>query len=210
MAEVAFASTFLSQLDSRPAKLSPDHVEDPRNYPTRSAYIMPRMPKPMSKRASPSNPGQERSVTVHLRSLRNPPLDIKLTSQPLGTSVLDVRTAAAAQAGLRPDKVKLLHKKKPVADSKVLRDLVAADDETLVEFSVMVLGGGAAAAKAEEEADQASPSAAPTAQGVSGAEAVQSEEFWVDLRGFLLQRVRDEKYVDELSSTFRKAWEDRS
>ncbi|EJT72019.1 hypothetical protein GGTG_11267 [Gaeumannomyces tritici R3-111a-1] len=214
MAEVAFASTFLSQLDSRPAKLSPDHVEDPRNYPARSAYIMPRMPKPMSKRARPSNPGQERSVTVHLRSLRNPPLDIKLTSQPLGTSVLDVRTAAAAQAGLRADKVKLLHKKKPVADSKVLRDLVAADDETLVEFSVMVLGGAAAAIpKAEEDAaaaDQASPAAAPTAQGVSGAEAVQSEEFWVDLRGFLLQRVRDETYVDELSSTFRKAWEDRS
>lgn len=170
-------------------------------------YIMPRMPKPMSKRARTSNPGQERSVTVTLRSLRNPPLDIKLTSQPLGTSVLDVRTAAAAQAGLSPDKVKLLHKKKPVADSKVLRDLVAGDGETLVEFSVMVLGGGGAAAAA---ANQASSPSAPTAQGVSGAEAVKSEEFWVDLKGFLLQRVRDEKYADELFNTFWKGWEEKS
>ncbi|KLU81597.1 hypothetical protein MAPG_00682 [Magnaporthiopsis poae ATCC 64411] len=72
----------------------------------------------------------------------------------------------------------------------------------------MVLGGGTAAApKADDGADQASTSSAPTAQGVSGAEAVKSEEFWVDLRGFLLQRVRDEKYADELFNTFRKGWE---
>lgn len=35
MAEVSFAQTFLTTLDSRPIKLSPDHVEDPRNYPAR-------------------------------------------------------------------------------------------------------------------------------------------------------------------------------
>ncbi|RFU81738.1 ubiquitin supergroup, partial [Trichoderma arundinaceum] len=33
MAEVAFAKTFLTSLDSRPIKLSPDHIEDPKTFP---------------------------------------------------------------------------------------------------------------------------------------------------------------------------------
>lgn len=35
MAEVIFARQFLSNLDARPVKLSPDHVEDPKNFPAR-------------------------------------------------------------------------------------------------------------------------------------------------------------------------------
>lgn len=31
--ELAFAKSFLSLLDSKPTKLTADHVEDPRNYP---------------------------------------------------------------------------------------------------------------------------------------------------------------------------------
>ena len=31
--EVSFAKTFLAILDKQPQKLTPDHVEDPRNYP---------------------------------------------------------------------------------------------------------------------------------------------------------------------------------
>lgn len=37
MAEVTFAKQFLAALDARPVKLSPDHVEDPKGYPARSA-----------------------------------------------------------------------------------------------------------------------------------------------------------------------------
>lgn len=37
MAEVAFARNFLASLDSKPTKFSADHVEDPRNYPSRGA-----------------------------------------------------------------------------------------------------------------------------------------------------------------------------
>lgn len=37
MTEVTFAKQFLAALDSRPLKLSADHVEDPRSYPARSA-----------------------------------------------------------------------------------------------------------------------------------------------------------------------------
>ena len=37
MAEVAFAKQFLAALDPRPVKLSPDHVQDPKEYPPRTA-----------------------------------------------------------------------------------------------------------------------------------------------------------------------------
>lgn len=37
MTEVSFAKSFLTMLDSRPIKLSGEHVEDPRSYPARSA-----------------------------------------------------------------------------------------------------------------------------------------------------------------------------
>lgn len=169
------------------------------------------MPKPMSKKVALA-PGQERSVTVHIKSLRNPPLDIKLTSQPLNTSILDIKTAVAEQASLLVDKIKVLHKKKPVADSKVLKE-VLGEDETSVEFSVMVMGGAAAAAatpspaaspaaKAEEPAEGTNP-----AQGVSGEAVLATDEFWTDLRGFLLQRIRDEKITEDLFAKFLSSWE---
>lgn len=169
------------------------------------------MPKPMSKRVNNLAPGQERSVTVHVKSLRNPPLDIKLTSQPLHTtSVLDVKTAVAGQAGLAADKIKVLHKKKPVADSKVLKDLVG-DQETTVEFSVMVMGGAAAATTPKPEegspAAAAAADAAPVAQGLSGEAVLETDAFWTDLRGFLLQRIRDEKMTEELFGRFLSSWE---
>jgi ubiquitin-like protein 4 len=39
--EVTFAKTFLSLLDSKPPKISPDHVEDARNYPGSSPVCLP-------------------------------------------------------------------------------------------------------------------------------------------------------------------------
>lgn len=175
------------------------------------------MPKPMSKRAPSLAPGHERSVTVRVRSLRNPPLDVQLPAQPLATTaVLDVKAAVAAQAGLVPSKIRVLHKKKPVPDSKVLKDLVG-DGETTVEFSVMVMGGAAAAAvspppaaattpRAAEE-ESAAADAAPVAQGQSGAAVLETDTFWTDLRGFLLQRIRDEQITEELFGKFLSSWE---
>ena len=162
-------------------------------------------------------PGQERSVTVHIKSLRNPPLDIRLSSQALNTSVLDLKAAVSAETSIPTDKIKILHKKKPVADSKVLKDLLG-DDETTAEFSVMVLGGAAAAAAAAAAATAAAAAggateerepavAAAVAQGPSGEAVLESDEFWTDLRGFLLQRIRDEKITEELFAKFLSSWE---
>lgn len=155
--------------------------------------------------ASKSAPGSERSLTVTLKSLRNPPLDIKLSSQPLNTSVLDLKQKVAEETGVPLDKIKLLYKKKPVVDSKVLKELVGDDEGTSVEFSVMVLGGAAAAAKKPEQAPTAD-----VAQGPSGSEVLQTSEFWDDLKGFLLQRIRDEKEAGELFDTFHSAYKSKS
>ncbi|KAI8963073.1 cell-cycle control medial ring component-domain-containing protein [Daldinia sp. FL1419] len=198
MTEVSFARSFLAALDTRPIRLSAEHVENPKSYAARSAYILPKMRKPMSKRkATTVAPGQEHSLTVLVKSLRNPPLDIKLSSQTLNTSVLDIKCAVWQDTGIPVDKMKLLYKKKPVADSKVLKDL-AGEGETTVEFSVMVMGGAAAI--------KPTPAQAEVAQGQSGSEVLNSKEFWDDLRGFLLQRIRDEKTADELANTFQAAW----
>ncbi|KPM37201.1 hypothetical protein AK830_g9342 [Neonectria ditissima] len=199
MAEVAFAKTFLSSLDSRPVKLSADHVEDPKTFPARPPYILPRMSKPMSK---PLNlaPGQERSIKVTLKSLRNPPLDIKLTSLPLDTSVLDIKSKVLAQTRIPVAKLKLLLNKKPVSDSKILKELLG-DTDTAIEFSVMVIGGAAAI---PPEEPTAAPEAKPTGQA-----AVETEEFWADLKGFLMQRLKDEAEAEELSALFKSSWQSR-
>ncbi|KAH7347736.1 cell-cycle control medial ring component-domain-containing protein [Plectosphaerella cucumerina] len=200
MAEIIFARNFLSTLESKPRKLSPDHVEDPKNFPARTPQILPKMPKSFSR---PQNlaPGQERSVTVQLKSLRNPPIDLKLTSQPLNTSVLDLKLAVSERTRIPTEKLKLLHKKKPVADSKVLKEL-AGEEEKLVDFSIMVIGG-AAAVPTDEEA-QAAVETQPT-----GAAALETDHFWGDLKGFLTQRLKDEKEADELTRTWRADWQSK-
>ncbi|ATY66676.1 Ubiquitin supergroup [Cordyceps militaris] len=210
MTEVSFAKTFLTSLDSRPANLSPDHVEDARNFPARPPYILPRMPTEMSRPlgggAHGPAPGQERSVTVTLRSLRNPPLDIKLAAQALGTSLLDVKQAAAARARIPADKLKILYNKRPLPDSKVLSEVLGDDPPTAVVFSLMVIGG-AAAVLPEEAAAALEVDDGLSVKAKKGAAAVEQPQFWTDLNGFLMQRVKDEETAAELTTVFKNAWE---
>ncbi|KXJ86282.1 cell-cycle control medial ring component-domain-containing protein [Microdochium bolleyi] len=221
MTEVSFARSFLTTLDSRPIKISADHVEDPKTYPARGAYTLPKMPSPMSRPRSSQPgedgstssstrpaPGSERSYTVQLISARNPPLDITLSAQSVNTSVLDLKTAVVDKTGLELDKIKLLYNKKPVADSKILKEILGAEaveTVTKVEFGIMIMGGAAALAAAEA-AKNAAAAGGDVAQGPSGGEVLETAEFWEDLRGFLLQRVRDEKAASDLADTFQAAW----
>ncbi|CRJ95914.1 hypothetical protein BN1708_002078 [Verticillium longisporum] len=201
MAEVVFARQFLSTLDSKPIKLSADHVEDPKNFPARPPYVLPKMPKAFSKPAAPLAPGQERSVTVVLKSLRNPPIDVKLTSQPLNTSVLDLKARVAETARVPADKLRLLHRKKPVPDSKILKDL-AADDEATVEFAVMVIGGAAAVQQPPADGE----AGVGVAGEATGAAALETESFWADLKGFLMQRLKDEAEAEKLAASWHADW----
>ncbi|KAK0626147.1 cell-cycle control medial ring component-domain-containing protein [Immersiella caudata] len=215
--EIAFAKSFLSLLDTKPTKISADHVEDATKYPATTPHILPPTPsQPPLRRSKPSTtstPGSAPSITVHVRSLRNPPLDITLPAQTIGTtSTLDIKTSVSEQTGIPTDKLKLLYNKKPVGDSKTLKDVLGDGGEKKgsVEFSVMVIGGAATLAAAEAARGGASQEGGENvAQGLSGEGVLATEEFWSDLRGFLQQRVRDEKVAGEAAGLFKGAWEGR-
>ncbi|UKZ80511.1 hypothetical protein TrVFT333_008272 [Trichoderma virens FT-333] len=212
MAEVVFAKTFLTSLDSRPIKLSPDHIEDPKTFPPRPPVLHP---PPHANRHVQTNlpppPGQERSISITLKSLRNPPLDITLPALPLSTSVLDVKAAVNAQTRIPVDKMKLLLNKRPVADTKVLKELLAKESDKAIDFSVMVIGGAAVIPPAEKPAEEAmeTDEPAPTAQAdAATVEAeLESDAFWADLSGFLQQRLKAQAQAEELSSLFRSSWQ---
>jgi hypothetical protein len=108
------------------------------------------------------------------------------------------------------DKMRLLVRKKPVADSKILRELVGGPEERTVEFSVMVLGGAAAGAAADKKAAGGGTGEEDrhVAQGLSGTAVLRTEEFWTDLGGFLQQRIRDERAAEEVAGVFRGAWKE--
>ena len=150
--------------------------------------------------SKPTNlaPGQERIIKVTIKSLRNPPLDIKLPSKSLSTSILDIKGEVSGQARIPIEKLKILHNKKPVPDSKVLKE-VLDDDAVAVEFSVMVIGGAAAILPEE--------SAKPATEDPTGAAALETDAFWADLKGFLSQRLRDEAQAEGLSKLFKTSWE---
>ena len=110
-----------------------------------------------------------------------------------------------------------MYKKKPVVDSKTVAEVIGQDAGGDVEFSVMVLGGATAGgtpvqsppavAPSEAEKGLAGQGAGPAAQGPSGKDVVAGPEFWDDLRGFVLQRIRDEKEGERLVGVFKGAWE---
>jgi ubiquitin-like protein 4 len=213
MTELAFAKSFLTNLDGRPNKLSTDHIEDPRSYPARSAVCLPSIPLPhapylfrncwsgadikqfiLPKSTGPPlakktklAPGAEASITVSLKSLRNPHLDVTLSSQPLSTSILNLKESLSSQTSIPVSALRILYSKKPVGDSKVLKDVVE-EGKGKVEFSVMVIGG-AAAVKKGSGVEETEPM-----EGVirKGEEVLKTEEFWSDLKGFLVQRLNDE------------------
>lgn len=163
------------------------------------------MPKPMSKPTT-LLPGQERSVKVTLKSLRNPPLDIALPSTPTSTSILDLKADLSRRARIPVEKLKILHSKKPVPDSKVLKDLIGDDESvTAVEFSVMVLGGAASVLPEESAKPATTTEGEPT-----GVAALETDAFWADLKGFLSQRLRDEAQAEELSRLFKTSWESKA
>jgi len=206
MTELSFAKAFLSTLDSRPIKLQSDHVADPKTFEPKGPYTLPRMPHPMRKRPK-TTPSATGSITVSLKSLRNPPLDLSLPSQSLTASIYDLKTAVAEHLNAPgTEKIRILYNKKPCSDSKTIKDVIGDEAAEVAEFSVMVMGwtGGSPAPtlKAEGQAE------APVAQGPSGKEVLGSEEFWSDLKGFLMQRVRDEAEVEKAYEIFKKAWEE--
>ncbi|KAF2238474.1 hypothetical protein EV356DRAFT_528937 [Viridothelium virens] len=251
--EISFAKQFLTSADQKPLKLSADHVEDPRKLPAQPAYILPKMPTTMPPPGShPSDPSSPldaststptptpSKLTANLRTLR-PASTLTLPSLDPSTSIHALKTSFAAQSGTGAsvDKIKILFRKKPVADSKTLAEC-AEPGSADVDFSVMVVGGtpgaggaggggggattpGAgrgASAGAAEKADPMesvpAPASAPEVvmgEGGEGAGAstavLRSEEFWTDLRGWLGMRLKDAEEGERLVGIFRGALGER-
>ncbi|CAG8983612.1 hypothetical protein HYALB_00004633 [Hymenoscyphus albidus] len=207
MTELSFAKSFLTTLDSRPSKISPDHYEDPKSYPARNAFILPKSTGPPLKRKTPaSTTAQPTSFPVTLKSLRNPPLDITIPSRDLSTSILDLKTALSTEASIPVKALKLLYNKKPVADSKVLKDLLGAEgvkEGQSVEFGVMVIGGAAAIVKKDGEG--VTEGEKMEVEMGHGGDVLKTDAFWEDLRGFLVQRLKDEEEGDRVVKVFRDA-----
>jgi len=173
---------------------------------------------------------------VHLKSTRAPTtISITLQEQDPNTSILDLKTVVAERLGVGREGVRLLWRKRPVGDSKVLRELIAGDEAAQgegageLELGVMILGGGAGAgavagagaavgaekAGSEDKGGKGQVEEGMSTEGVegegrgSGMEVLNGEEFWGDLKGFLTQRLRDEEVGEEVFSVFRGAWQKR-
>lgn len=80
----------------------------------------------------------------------------------------------------------------------MLKDVVE-EGKGEVEFSVMVIGGAAAIKKGVEETEPM--------EGVmgQGGEVLKTEEFWSDLKGFLVQRLKDENEGERVWGVFKAA-----
>jgi len=214
MTELSFAKSFLSTLDSRPLKLQPDHVSNPKTLEITSSYVLPRMPNQFKKATGDSNIDSDAQklseLNVTLKSTRNPVLSLSLPGTDMGTSVLALKEKVAKELGIEgTDKIRVLYKKKPVGDVKTVKEVVGEEDVGReVEFGIMVMGYKEGESKAEDTIMQ--DTEAPVAQGPTGEEVLGGEEFWSDLKGFLVQRIRDEGKAEELFDVFRETWEKKS
>ena len=218
MTELSFAKTFLSSLDSRPLKLQPDYTANPKTVELNGPYTLPKMPTPF-KRATSSGLVDEDAqkpsvITVTLKSSRNPALSLSLPSTDLGTTVLDFKQKVAAELKLEgTEKIRVLYNKKPAGDVKTLKELIG--DEPLqagqeIELGIMVMGYKEPnVAKTEDSTIRNAEGETSVAQGPSGDEVLGAEEFWVDLKAFLVQRIRNEAKAEEVFDKFRGGWEKR-
>ena len=152
------------------------------------------------KKRKKVNPGQEHAVSVTLKSMRNPPLEITLPAQSITSTVADLKATVVEKTGAQIDKVRLLLKKRPCQDSKILKELVEENHDS-IEFSVMIMGGLASLPTKKEDSAVGSDAGPDTR--TKGAAAVETEEFWADLKGFLMQRLGDEQEANSLASTFK-------
>ncbi len=165
------------------------------------------MPHKMSKRQKLA-PGQESSATVSFKSVRDASFQVTLSQQPLSTSILDLKRAVAEKMSVPDEKLKLLYKRKPCSDLKALKDLIGAGERE-VEFSVMVMGGGATSSSTDAAitGGAAEDGGQEVERKTGGArKQLDSDEFWKALKGFLVERIEDEKESEELLEVFRNAW----
>lgn len=185
--------------------------------------MRPPFQKPSLPSSTTSSPT---TISVLLKSLRNPPLSLALPAKPLDTSIHALKTLVKEELGKASEEgIKILYNKKPCSDVKTIAEVMGDEGrgkEGGVEFQVMVVGGGGGLAtatvkaKPEEGGDMLMKEApaeekgeVPVAQGLSGEEVISEDAFWEDLRAWLVQRVRDEGVARDACGVFKGAWHGR-
>lgn len=176
------------------------------------------MPKKVKQTQAP---GSSKSITVRVKSARNPALEFSLANAPLSTTtVQDLRDAVRSRVTdaqgnqVALDKIKILYRRKPVSGTgKTVAEVLADEPDMLaggkeVEFGVMIIGGAktidsASQPEAAEERDVSPPK---PAVGPSGEDILRTEAFWNDLQGYLEQRLKDEHEAKRLRGLFKDAW----
>ncbi|KAK4101010.1 hypothetical protein N658DRAFT_449894, partial [Parathielavia hyrcaniae] len=171
--EVTFAKTFLTLLDSKPSKLSPDHIEDPRSYPGTSPYILPRHPscKPFStsslpttssssspSSSSPSSSSPSTTTTTTTKQKKNPGSEraVKVVLRSSRNPPLElVLPACALSTSLAEIKERVaaelgLDVVADVSKIKLLHNKKPAGADSKALKDLLSGGGGAAAAGAGE------------------------------------------------------------
>lgn len=106
-----------------------------------SQFILPKQTHPFPRKQPPSTAQQakQKTVNVTLKPMRSGET-VALQDVSLDSSIHDIKTQYAQKTSVPQDKIKVLLNKKPTADLKTLKDLGIEND---VEFSVMIMGGGA-------------------------------------------------------------------
>jgi len=193
------------------------------------------MPKAYSKSAaSPASSAKPSSsssatLTITLKPLRasaTGPNAVVVKDQTPESSIYDVKAACAAQAGYAAEKVKILWERKPVSDSKTVKEVVgeAATPGAEVEMGVMFMGqptqapsggsdDGSAVRVAEEQGTDRRESVyedASSAQAGHGEAVLGSKEFWDELQGFVSQKLHNESLTTKVMQGFRQSYPSRS
>jgi len=193
-------------------------------------YILPRMPKPYSKRAQSSTSVKPTStssatLTITLKPLRasaTGPNTVVVKDQTPESSIYDVKAACAAQAGYATEKVKILWERKPVSDSKTVKEVVGEDATpgAEVEMGVMFMGqptqapsGGSAEPSAAPTAEEQGPDRrasvyedASSAQAGHGEAVLETKEFWDELQSFVSQKLHNDSLTTNVMQGFRQSW----
>ncbi|KAL8982796.1 MAG: hypothetical protein Q9205_002795 [Flavoplaca limonia] len=176
---------------------------------------------PSNQASAPSSTTSERTISITLRSLKPPALNLRLPSQPLATSIFALKQAIASDIKRdSTDGIKILYQRKPCSDAKTVGEVVGEQAKGEVEFGVMVVGGAAPAAAVDASVGKGGEGedvkmggeveeGLPAAQGASGDEVLGSAAFWDDLKGWLMLRVRDEGKAEEVWSLFKRGWDER-
>lgn len=171
------------------------------------------MPKKVKRQQAP---GSSKSITIHLKSARNPSLEFTIANAPLSTTSVEdlkdsVRDRVVDGSGgqVAVEKIKILYKRKPVT-GKSVAEVLADEPEMLgggkdVELGVMIIGGAkvleAKSAEGEKKGEDVLDSATTTGKAI-----LETEEFWNDLQSYLVQKLKDGEQATKLMGLFKDAW----